>query len=84
MEKYSRVIELCGRSFHCSKTMGDIFLAHAADLAARGVTELVSLVHEGGVDQLMVGPATRITVTESLARVEPPTPITGMPTISAA
>lgn len=64
MEKYCRVIDVAGRTFHCSQTMGDIFLAHAADLATRGVTELVSLVHEGGVDQLMVGPSTRIKVTD--------------------
>ena len=84
MEKYCRFIELSGRTFHCSQTMGDIFLAHAADLAARGVTELVSLVHEGGVDQLMVGPATRIKVTELPAPVELPTPIAVMPAVSAA
>lgn len=83
MEKYCRVIDVAGRTFHCSQTMGDIFLAHAADLAARGVTELVSLVHEGGVDQLMVGPSTRIKVTEVQA-IREATPIAPTPAVSAA
>ena len=77
MEKYCRVISISGRTFHCSQTMGDIFLAHAGDLASRGVTELVSLVHEGGVDKLLVGPATRITVNETVT-------IAGIQVVNAA
>ena len=45
--------------------MGDIFLAHASDVTARGETALVPLVHEGGVDQLLIGPASRITIAEA-------------------
>jgi hypothetical protein len=62
MEKYSRVITLSGREFRASETMADIFLAHAADITSRGLTELVPLLHEGGVDLLLVGPTTRIEV----------------------
>lgn len=64
MDKYARVISVSGRRFRVSETMGDIFLAHASDIASRGATELVPLVHEGGVDQLLVGPKSRITVSD--------------------
>ena len=64
MEKYSRLVAVSGRSFRTSETMCDIFLAHASDIAARGMTELVPLLHEGGVDMLIVSPTTPITVTE--------------------
>ena len=64
MEKYSREVSLAGRTFRMSETMSDIFLAHASDIAARGLMELVPLLHEGGVEMLLVSPTTRITVTE--------------------
>lgn len=64
MEKYSRVITLAGRTFRASETMADIFLAHASDIAARRQTELVPLLHEGGVDMLLVGPTTVIELAE--------------------
>ena len=64
MEKYSRLVAVSGRSFRTSETMCDIFLAHTGDIVARGLTELVPLLHEGGVDMLLVSPTTPITVTE--------------------
>ena len=64
MEKYSREVRLAGRTFRMSETMCDIFLAHASDISARGLMELVPLLHEGGVEMLLISPTTTITVTE--------------------
>jgi len=64
MEKYSRLVAVSGRTFRTSETMCDIFLAHTSDIVARGLTELVPLLHEGGVDMLLVSSTTPITVTE--------------------
>ena len=64
MEKYSRVISVSGRTFRTSETMGDIFLAHVSDITERDVTELVPLLHEGGVDMLLIGPTSHIVVAE--------------------
>ena len=44
--------------------MCDIFLAHVSDIVARGLTEVVPLLHEGGVDMLIVSPTVPIQVTE--------------------
>ena len=65
MDKYSRLISLSGRTFRASEVMADIFLAHASDIAARGLMELVPLLHEGGVDMLLISPTTVISVTDS-------------------
>ncbi len=65
MEKYSRLVAVSGRSFRTSKTMCDIFLAHVSDIVARGLTELVPLLHEGGVDMLLISATTPVTVTEA-------------------
>ena len=85
MDKYSRVVSVAGREFHTSETMGDIFIAHASDIAARGETELVPLVHEGGVDKLLIGPTSRITIAEApLAPVPDITgPVTALRTSAA-
>jgi hypothetical protein len=64
MEKYSRLISVSGRTFRTSETMGDIFLAHVSDITERLVTELVPLLHEGGVDMLLIGPTSQIIVAE--------------------
>jgi len=64
MEKYSRVISVSGRSFRTSETMADIFLAHVSDITEREVTELVPLLHEGGVDMLLIGPESQIVVAD--------------------
>jgi hypothetical protein len=67
MQKYSRLISVSGRSFHTSQTMGDIFLAHVSDITGRSQTELVPLLHEGGVEMLLVGPLTAIVVEDEPA-----------------
>jgi len=66
--------------------MGGIFIAHASDIAARGETALVALVHEGGVEKLLIGPTTRITIADApLATVPDITgPISGLQITSAA
>ena len=86
MEKYSRVIRVSGREFRTSETMGDIFLAHASDIVARGEIELVPLVHEGGVDQLLIGPSSRIVVSEAPLPTVPTItgPISGLSVTTAA
>jgi hypothetical protein len=81
MEKYSRVISIAGRRFKSSAVMGDIFLAHSSDIVHRGVTELVPLIHEGGVDLFLVGPTTPIAV-ETLPTTTLPT--TTLPNTTAA
>jgi hypothetical protein len=65
MEKYNRLITVSGRSFATSETMADIFLAHVSDILSRGLTELVPLLHEGGVEMLLVGPTTPISVVQA-------------------
>ena len=75
MDKYSRVVSVSGREFHTSETMCDIFLAHASDIVARGEMELVPLVHEGGVEKLLIGPQSRITIAEA--------PLPAVPDITA-
>jgi hypothetical protein len=64
MEKYSRAVTVSGRTFRTSETMCDIFLAHTSDIISRELTELVPLLHEGGVEMLLVGPTTPIEVVE--------------------
>ena len=65
MEKYTRLVSVSGRTFRTSETMCDIFLAHASDIIARGDMELVPLLHEGGVEMLLIGSTSSITVTDA-------------------
>ncbi len=51
-----------GRAFVASSAMAAIFEAHADDAVRRGETELVPLLHRGGVDLLLVTPHTRYAV----------------------
>ena len=62
MEKHSRIISVSGRTYRATPTMCDIFLAHASDITARGQMELVPLLHEGGVEMILIGETTRIDV----------------------
>ena len=66
--KYCRSIVVGGRRYRASETMCEIFLAHVSDTISRGATETVPLLHEGGVDMLLIGPSTKV-------RVEPSTPL---------
>jgi len=43
--------------------MCDIFLAHVSDITGRGDLQLVPLLHEGGVEMILIGATTTITVT---------------------
>lgn len=63
-EKYSRVVSVSGRSYRATPTMCDIFLAHASDIVARSEMQLVPLLHEGGVEMILIGTTTTISVTE--------------------
>ncbi|NQX33897.1 hypothetical protein [Herbiconiux sp. VKM Ac-2851] len=60
--EYGRVVHHGGRTFFATETMAEIFEAAAADIVARGDTELVPLLHRGGVDLLLVGPRVPIAV----------------------
>lgn len=86
MGKYSRVISVSGRKFFASETMGDIFMAHADDIRGRHETALVPLVHEGGVEMLLIGPMSRITVSHAPMPTVPSItgPIAGLPVTTAA
>ena len=59
---YERVVHHGGRTFFATATMAEIFEAAVADIVARGDTELVPLLHRGGVDLLLVGPRVPIAV----------------------
>ena len=85
MEKYSRLVSVSGRSFRTSETMCDIFLAHASDIIARGEMELVPLLHEGGVEMLLIGSSSAITVAdvEPAARPDITGPIPDLRTTAA-
>ena len=62
MEKYSRIVSVSGRTYRVTPTMCDIFLAHVSDIRGRGDLQLVPLLHEGGVEMVLIGEATIITV----------------------
>jgi hypothetical protein len=51
-----------GRAFVATATMAGIFEAKALDVIARGETELVPLLHRGGVDLLLITPTTKFAV----------------------
>ncbi|MCS5714981.1 hypothetical protein NVV95_10500 [Herbiconiux sp. CPCC 205716] len=74
--EYGRVVHHGGRTFLATETMAEIFAAAAADIVARGDTELVPLLHRGGVDLLLVGPLTPIAVTRIEIGRAPKPPVT--------
>lgn len=84
MEKHSRIISVSGRTYRATPTMCDIFLAHAADIRARGEMELVPLLHDGGVEMLLIGQSTTISVT-SIEAVTPEITgsVSGVPSVAA-
>ncbi len=59
---WSRTVHYGGRNYIASRDMADIFEARAAAVVAAGETELVPLLHQGGVDLLLVSPTIRYTV----------------------
>jgi hypothetical protein len=85
MEKHSRIISVSGRTYRATPTMCDIFLAHASDIRARGEMQLVPLLHDGGVEMLLIGESTTITVASLEAVPSDPTtgPVAGLPSVAA-
>lgn len=75
--KHSRVVSVSGRTYRATPTMCDIFLAHVSDIIARGQVELVPLLHQEGVEMILVGEATKITVAtiEAVPSIQPPAEI---------
>lgn len=75
--KHTRLVSVSGRSYRATPTMCDIFLAHVSDIIARGQTELVPLLHAEGVEMILVGEATAITVIEieAVPSIQPAAPI---------
>jgi hypothetical protein len=55
---YTRTVHHGGKKYLATTTMADIFSAHAHDIIERGATELVPLLHKGGVDLLLITPGT--------------------------
>lgn len=90
MEKHTRIISVSGRTYRATPTMCDIFLAHASDIRARGEMQLVPLLHDGGVEMLLIGETTVITVasleavpTGSTIDSTTTGPIAGVPSVAA-
>ena len=59
---WSRTVHYGGRGYIASKAMADIFASRANTVIADGGTELVPLLHQGGVDLLLISPSTGFTV----------------------
>ncbi len=59
---FDRIVNHGGRQFYATKDMAIIFSARAEDVIARNDTELVPLLHRGGVDLLLISPNTVFTV----------------------
>ena len=84
MEKHSRIITVSGRTYRATPTMCDIFLAHASDIKARGEMELVPLLHDGGVEMILIGEMTKVVVASIEAVPTQPTgPVAGLPSFAA-
>jgi hypothetical protein len=60
--RWESTVHHSGRAFIATATMASIFKAHADDVIARGETELVPLLHRGGVDLLLITPETNFAV----------------------
>jgi hypothetical protein len=59
---WSRTVHYGGRSYIASRDMAQIFESKANAVIADGDTELVPLLHQGGVDLLLISPSTGFTV----------------------
>jgi hypothetical protein len=60
--KWARTVHHGGRCYVATEAMAAIFESHATDAIERGETELVPLLHRGGVDLLLIGPQTSFAV----------------------
>ena len=86
MDKHTRVISVSGRTYRATPTMCDIFLAHASDIRARNLSELVPLLHEDGVELIFISETTTITVadlTKNVVRSDITGQIPELPTVAA-
>ncbi|MET4781562.1 hypothetical protein [Glaciihabitans sp. UYNi722] len=61
---YTRTVRHGGRNYAATEAMAEIFARRASEVVARGATELVPLLHKNGVDLLLVGPTTLISIVE--------------------
>jgi hypothetical protein len=61
-EEPTVLLHCCGRDFLVRVSMAQIFLRRSRDIVARGGAELVPLLHDGGVDLLLITPSTPLTV----------------------
>lgn len=59
------VIHFAGQDFVTRESMAEIFLRKSGRVAAEGSAELVPLLHENGLDLLLVTSSTVVTVTEA-------------------
>src|ERR1700712_1141663 len=60
--KWAATVHHSGRAFVATATMASIFAARANDVIGRGDTELVPLLHRGGVDLLLISPTSNFAV----------------------
>lgn len=61
-----------GREFHADRSMSEIFIKRVRETAESGKSELVPLLHTGGLDLLLVTPTTVVT-THPVEHREPAT-----------
>ena len=59
------VIHFAGQDFVTRESMAEIFLRKSGRVAVEGTAELVPLLHENGLDLLLVTSSTVVTVTEA-------------------
>jgi hypothetical protein len=60
LERHVRV-HWGGREFHTDSSISEIFIRRVRETADAGRSELVPLLHEGGLDLLLVTPTTIVT-----------------------
>lgn len=59
------VIQHGGRQFSCTPEMARIFLKHAREVIESGETQLVPLLHSGGIELLLISRATPYSLVDS-------------------
>lgn len=59
------VVQYGGRRFSCTPEMARIFLKHAREVIESGETQLVPLLHSGGIELLLISRATPYSLVDS-------------------
>jgi hypothetical protein len=59
------VIQHGGRQFSCTPEMARIFLKHAREVIESGETQLVPLLHSGGIELLLISRAIPYSLVDS-------------------